>query len=614
MLMVLNKKIIFIFMFLLFCFGCIQSSEPVHPQWVKHAVFYQIFPERFHNGDPINDPTFESIKGSWPHDNESKWQPSPWNSDWYKLQPWEDENGKGFNHNVQRRRYGGDIQGIIDKLDYLTRLGINTIYINPVFHSPSLHKYDAATYHHIDAFFGPDPQADLEIMKNENAANPQAWQWTSADKLFLDLIKEAHQKNIRIVLDGVFNHTGINFWAFKDLKKNRQQSKYKDWYIVNAWDDPSTPEDEFDYAGWVGVKELPELKEDENGLVAPVKDHIFAVLKRWMDPNNDGNPEDGIDGWRLDVAEMVHHNYWKEFRKQVKSINPDAYITGEIFWEDWANYKFMDPNPWLKGDQFDGVMNYRWSVAMSEFFIDKEKKISAGEFARRLVELDNSYHSETRYQLLNLMDSHDTDRLSSHIVNPDIFFDKMVNLHDNPTYDVRKPNQQEWRILKLIVTVQMTMPGPPMIYYGSEAGMWGADDPSERKPMVWPEFEYEKEAANLSETPRPVDSVSFDSTLFNFYKTIINIRNSEPILQSGSLKFVYIDDPSQQLIYLREQNDEQILVFVNNSDNQAKMVYPIQESSWIDLEGGNKYTAKDKILQVSIEAKKAKILKRIKDL
>lgn len=284
------------------------------------------------------------------------------------------------------------------------------------------------------------------------------------------------------------------------------------------------------------------MKEDENGLVAPVKEHIFAVVKRWMDPNNDGNPEDGIDGWRLDVAEMVHHNFWKQFRSYVKSINPEAYLTGEILWEDWANYKFMDPQPWLKGDQFDGVMNYRWSVAMSDFFIDNEKKITAGKFADRLYDLDQSYHPDTRYQLLNLMDSHDTDRLSSHIVNPDLFFDKMVALNDNPSYDIRKQNEQEWQILKLIVTVQMTMPGAPMIYYGSEAGMWGADDPSVRKPMIWPEFSYWAETENISLTPRPVDSVSFDSTVNagaaywvkDIYHQYINPAATEKQLMSHS--------------------------------------------------------------------------------
>jgi len=248
---------------LFFTFG--YSVEKVnHPEWIKDAIFYQIFPERFHNGDESNDPTLESIKGSWPHDTESAWQKSPWSSDWYKLQPWEEENKKGFGYNAQRRRYGGDIKGIIDKLDYLEDLGINTIYLNPIFHAPSLHKYDAAYYHHVDAYFGPSPKNDLEIISSEDHANPAKWQWTSADKLFLSLVEKAHQKNIRIILDGVFNHTGLNFWAFKDVVNNGEKSAFKDWYTINAWDNPETPENEFDFSGWAGVKELPEFKEDDS--------------------------------------------------------------------------------------------------------------------------------------------------------------------------------------------------------------------------------------------------------------------------------------------------------------------------------------------------------------
>jgi len=541
-------------------------TKPVHPEWVKDAIFYQIFPERFNNGDLKNDPDFNSLLGSWPHDNINRWEISPWTSDWYKLQPWEAENGKGFSYNAQRRRYGGDIQGIIDKLDYLSDLGINTIYLNPVFHSPSLHKYDAATYHHVDPHFGPNPKLDINIIENEKPHGFDEWQWTSADKLFLSLVEKAHDKNIKIILDGVFNHTGINFFAFKDIIKKGKMSVYNDWYFINNWDNPATSGNEFNYKGWMGVKELPELKENENGLIKPVKEYIFASVKKWMDPNNDGDPSDGIDGWRLDVAEMVHHNFWKEFRSYVKSINSDAYLTGEIFWKDWNAYKFMDPKPWLHGDQFDGVMNYRWAVIMSEFFIDQKKKISAKEFVSKIQKLDESYHPQTRFQLLSLMDSHDTDRLSSHIVNPDLMYDKMINLHDNPNYNVRRPNKAEWETLKLIVTVQMTFPGAPMVYYGDEAGMWGADDPDERKPMVWPELEYEVEQANISQTPRTIDSVYFKNDIFNFYKKVINIRQNEAALRHGSINFVYIDNAKETVAYTREFKNEKILCIVNNSN------------------------------------------------
>ena len=309
------------------------------PDWVPDAVFYQIFPERFRNGDPANDPTLASLKGSYPHDNTSAWSVSPWGADWYKLQPWETANGKGFYFNAQRRRNGGDLQGIIDKLDYLVDLGINAIYLNPVFESHSLHKYDTESYFHIDNNFGPDPQGDRKIMARENPAKPATWRWTAADKLFLKFIKLAHQRGIRVIIDGVFNHVGLRFWAFQDVRKNGQKSAYKNWFTIRSWDDPETEQDEFEYTGWVGVRELPELREDDDGLVPPIRAHIFAAVKRWMDPNGDGDPSDGIDGWRLDVAEMVHHNFWKDFRTHVKKINQNAYITAEIFWDDGQNNK-----------------------------------------------------------------------------------------------------------------------------------------------------------------------------------------------------------------------------------------------------------------------------------
>ncbi len=603
----MRTSILLILFFLAPAFAEIQSP----PEWVAHAVFYQIFPERFNNGDTANDPTLASEDGAWPHDVPGAWHISPWTSDWYKLQPWEKANGKGFGYNAQRRRYGGDIRGIIDKLDYLKNLGITAIYINPVFFAPSLHKYDAACYHHIDPYFGPDPAGDLKIMRLENPIDPQSWRMTAADMLFFRLVKLAHKKNIRIILDGVFNHTGLNFWAFKDVQKNGPQSPYKDWYIIKSWDNPSTAQNEFDYAGWAGVRELPELAEDANGLVPPVRRHIFAAVHKWMDPNHDGDPSDGIDGWRLDVAEMIGHPFWKKFRVFVKNINPDAYITGEIFWDDWSAGKYMDPKSWLRGDQFDGVMNYRWAVAMCDFFINHKKKISASAFAARLKKLDQSYPLQTRYQLLNLLDSHDTDRIASHIVNPDLFYDKMVTLHDNPAYDVRRPRDDEWRILRLMALVQMTFPGPPMIYYGTEAGMWGADDPDERKPMVWPDLVYETETASIGKTPRPADPVVFNRSLCDYYTQIIHLRNSQPALQTGAFEFNYINNEKDQMVYSRSLSTDRIYIAVNNASQKDIISFTAEAGIYLDLLNGKRIKSNGKMLNAAVPAKAAVVLKKV---
>ncbi|MFQ5585056.1 MAG: glycoside hydrolase family 13 protein, partial [Calditrichia bacterium] len=488
----MSKTIVFIsfilFLPLILIAGTALDTIPRVPGWAKDAVWYQIFPERFRNGDTGNDPTQEDIEGAWPYFVPGDWQIHPWTSDWYKLQPWESgidwhrhfdwaEPGQAnFYASAGLRRYGGDLKGVLDRLDYLAELGINAIYFNPLFESPSLHKYDAAMYHHIDNNFGPDPHRDSLIWAKENPVDATTWQWTTADSLFLHLLKECHKRGIRVIIDGVFNHVGYYFWAFQDVLKNQQTSEYKDWFIIKSWDDPTTLKNEFEYEGWYGVRDLPEINEDERGLVKGPREHIHNIVKRWMDPNGDGDPSDGIDGWRLDVADMVKMDFWRDFRKWVKEINPQAYITGEIWWEDWPRNKMFNAAPWLQGDAFDAVMNYRWGRAVKQFVIDRKKKISPAAFVDSLNAVFNDYPEENVFVLQNLIDSHDMERLASRIVNPDGWPDHDSNPSQNPDFDVRKPNREEREIQKLVVGIQMTTPGAPLIYYGDEAGMWGGDD------------------------------------------------------------------------------------------------------------------------------------------
>jgi len=271
----------------------------------------------------------------------------------------------------------------------------------------------------------------------------------------------------------------------------------------------------------------------------------------------------------------------------------------------------MDPAPWLKGDQFDGVMNYRWAVAMCDFFINHTKKITASQFVQRLQDLNKSYPPQTRYQLLNLLDSHDTDRIASHIVNPDLFYDKMVTLNDNPAYNVRRPHEDEWQILRLMAMVQITFPGPPMIYYGTEAGMWGADDPDERKPMVWPGLTYRTETANISQTPRPADPVVFDQSLFNYYSKIIHIRNSQPALQNGDFKINYTNDIADQLVYSRTWGDEKITIAVNNALQAGTVTIKVQGRLFRDLMTGAQVSADAGQLKLQMPAKSMLVLKRV---
>ncbi len=247
------------------------------PTWARDAVWYQIFPERFRNGDPKNDPTAEEVRVP----PGRSWQVSSWTSDWYRLQPWERKHDALFYQNVFDRRYGGDLIGVIEKLDYLKDLGVNALYFNPVFEGVSLHKYDASSYHHIDNNFGPDRDGDLHAIERETD-DPSSWTWTAADRTFLRLIEGAHARGMRVVVDGVFNHSGTEFWAFQDIVKNQRSSPYVDWYDVRKWDDPATTENEFDYKGWWDHKTLPEFHEDSLGFVHPVRQYFFNITKRWM--------------------------------------------------------------------------------------------------------------------------------------------------------------------------------------------------------------------------------------------------------------------------------------------------------------------------------------------
>lgn len=585
------------------------------PQWAKKAVWYQIFPERFRNGDPSNDPKVDDIKGADPIKQPVQWRIHPWGSDWYELQDYERVN-KAANdeHEISthllRRRYGGDLQGVIDKLDYLKDLGINAIYLNPVFDSPSLHKYDAASYHHIDPNFGPDPVGDRKLMAHENPLDPKTWIWTKADELALELIDKAHQKGIRIIFDGVFNHMGINSFAFQDLAKNQENSDYKNWFTVNSFKDERKGT-EFDYQGWFGVKSLPEFKEDEHGLVTGPKQYVFAATKRWMNPKGKGR-EYGIDGWRLDVAYCIAHGFWKDWRQLVKSINPEAYLTAEIV-DTPENVK-----PYMQGDEFDGEMNYNFAFTAAEFFFNPEKMaISPTEFDSKLAELRSLYPQGVAYVVQNLFGSHDSNRIGSHIVNRGI-----ANFRDwqdyfttsqaviNPDYKVSKPTSYDLQLQRLFTLLQMTYVGAPMLYYGDEVGMWGANDPDSRKPMIWSDIKYQAERYNPDGSVRSPDKVTINTSLKQTYKQLIAIRNANPALSIGSYKTMLADDTKNVFVFEREHHTGTFWVLFNNSTENQEISLSYLKSKKPDLLYGDAdYTVLDKELVVNLTAKSGAIIR-----
>ncbi len=554
-----------VLMFVLSCRS--QNSAPSgsgNTDWARGIVWYQIFPERFRNGDTANDPTPEEVPEAR---NYPSWQIHPWTSDWFEVQPYERKKSALFYDVVYSRRYGGDLIGVMQKLDYLKDLGVDAIYFNPLFEAATLHKYDGASFHHIDNNFGADSRGDLERLKlATETEDPGTWIWTSADSVFLQLIKEAHKRDIRIVMDGVFNHTGPEFFAFEDVRKNGPRSRYADWYDIKSWDDPATPQNEFDYAGWWGFKGLPEFYEDENGFRPAVWDYIFHATERWMDPNGDGDPSDGIDGWRLDVADQVAPVFWKKWYKHIKEINPAALIVAEL-WDEASEA--------VKDQRFDGAMNYPFAYAMVDFFIDQKTAIDAAELARRLQKLYEAYGKNTLGLMWNLIDSHDTDRVASMILNPDLNFDRMRSPKDNPNYRVRKPNDTERKKQKLIAAFQMTFVGAPLIYYGTEAGMWGSDDPDDRKPMLWADLKYDDEKQHpLPGKKRPDDKNVFDGELFNYYRDLIRLRRDHPALNRGDFSIAEEFTSGDMIAFYRTAAGEKLLVAFNRSDREQLLELP----------------------------------------
>ncbi|MCU0387587.1 MAG: alpha-amylase family glycosyl hydrolase, partial [Chitinophagaceae bacterium] len=506
-----HKHFFLFFAIILVCpilWGCQTSSEKSTPAteppaWASEAIWYQIFVERFHNGDSTNDPTAEDIAiPAIGVAAPAGWGVTKWNGDWYIRDAWAD-TAKKFHENLQYRRYGGDLQGVLNKLDYLQDLGITAVYFNPINHAPSLHKYDASSYHHVDANFGPDPEGDLKKMAGENPADPKTWVWTEADKMFLKVVDEMHKRGMKVILDFSWNHTGTRFWAFEDVMKNGESSAYKDWYNIKSFDNPSTPENEFAWEGWLNAKSLPEIKKVnvtterkigypyEGDINPGAKAHIYDVTKRWLAP--DGDVKRGIDGFRLDVADHVGLVFWRDWRKHVRSINPDAYLVGEIWWQQWPD-ELMDPVPYTRGDIFDAVMFYQAYRPAKYFFSKSDFAIDARQLKDSLTFQWDRLLKPNLYAMMNVSSTHDAPRLLTCFGNPNKYKYKALP-HENPAYVTGKPSDETHQRLRLYLVHLFTSIGAPQIWNGDEMGMWGGDDPDCRKPLWWKEMAFDDETA-----------------------------------------------------------------------------------------------------------------------
>jgi cyclomaltodextrinase / maltogenic alpha-amylase / neopullulanase len=590
----------------------VVASESTPPRWTADANWYQIFVERFRNADPSNDPgdftAYERLIA--------------WNADWFKTQPGEVPGDENFFHgagNVWKRRYGGDLAGVREKLPYLRSLGINAIYFNPIFEAESMHKYDTADYRHVDDNFGvrdadqqrgasaplvAEPQApnhergahatmrlgNRELFNLDGSPvaadfketeDPTTWRWTKSDLLFLELLKDAHAQGFHLIVDGVFNHTGRAHPYFQDVLKNGKRSKYADWFEITDFGDEKNWHEMADpYAvhgkpggvqwnAWDGKNgHLPNFKEDAKlGLAQGPRDHILAIAKRWGDPDGDPKTNDGIDGWRLDAANEVPHAFWVDFRAAVRAANPESYITGELWGpsQAWVN----------SGKEFDAVMNYQFAMSVVEFFCNNVKLMKVSDFNNRMVKVWFMYPQASAMAMQNLFDSHDTDRLASMFVNADRPYDGENRPQDNAQgkkYDMRAPTAEEWQRLLQAVAFQNTFIGAPMTYYGDEAGMWGADDPSDRQPFVW------------DDKGPYAPGVGFNKNVFDGFQRFIAIRNALPALRAGSFYPVAIDDAANTYAFGRELGDKHVYVAMNRSGQPRTIqLDSIENGSYVDF-------------------------------
>jgi cyclomaltodextrinase / maltogenic alpha-amylase / neopullulanase len=432
-----------------------MTTDIATPEWVKDAIFYQIFPDRFAKSEQVTKPG--------------------------NLQAWE---APPTHHGFK----GGDLLGVVEKLDYLESLGVNAIYFNPIFASTANHRYHTFDYYQVDPLLG-------------------------GDSAFRELLAAAHERGIRIVLDGVFNHASRGFFQFNHLLESGQESPYVNWFHpyrwpLNAYDENERP----NYAAWWGLHALPKFNIHHH----MVRDFLWNVATYWL--------EQGIDGWRLDVpAEIDDDSFWQEFRRRCKHVNGDAYIVGEL-WED--------AHRWLAGDQFDAQMNYPFMRAAFGFFgghnLDQQdtvhtglgyiKPLDARAFARELTAMHQKYHPEIVLAQLNMLSSHDTPRLYT-IANGDL------------------------TTVRLLFLCQMTVAGAPNIYYGDEIALPGARDPDCRRAFPWH------------------DEGSWNVSLLDDVRRFIALRHSTPALRRGDFRILHAEE--QAVVFQRHYKGQVAVVAFN---------------------------------------------------
>ena len=524
-----------------YSFGIIPGFHT--PDWAKGAVMYQIFVDRFYNGDSSNDVLTNEYFYISGHSRRIE--------DWSKIPDNMDVNNF----------YGGDLQGVMDKLDYLQDLGVEVIYLNPIFVSPSNHKYDIQDYDYVDPHFGKIVHDEGNLLADWDKDNTHAKRYIdrvtnkenleASNQLFIELVEAIHKRGMKVILDGVFNHCGsFNKWMDREQIYENQEgyepgayvsadSPYRSFFKFNndqAW--PYNP----NYDGWWGHDTLPKLCYEQS---PKLHDYILEIGKKWV------SPPFNVDGWRLDVAADLgfsneyNHQFWKEFRKVVKEANPNAIILAE---------HYGDAKSWLRGDEWDTVMNYdAFMEPLTWFFTGMEKH--SDEFRGDLLGNEAAFTGAMRHHMasflapslqvaMNELSNHDHSRFltrTNHKVG------RVANLgYEAASQDINVA------VMREAVVMQMTWPGAPTIYYGDEAGVCGFTDPDNRRTYPWGEENHD---------------------LITFHKEMIRIHKACPVLTHGSLKF--LEQRHNVLSYGRFSQDEQMVVAFNNDLNEQTITLSV---------------------------------------
>lgn len=518
------------------------------PAWAKGAVMYQIFVDRFCNGDPSNDVE----DGEYVYIGEPVCKVKDWNE---------------FPAAMDIRRFhGGDLQGVLDKLDYLEELGVEVIYFNPLFVSPSNHKYDIQDYDYIDPHYGVIIEDGGEVLPEGEKDNTRATKYQkrtgdirnleASNRLFAKLVEEMHTRGMRVILDGVFNHCGsFNKWMDRERIYEPQpeyekgayvsaQSPYRDFFHFFDEREEAWPYNK-NYDGWWGHDTLPKLNYEDSPML---EEYILNIGKKWV------SPPYNADGWRLDVAADLgysneyNHIFWENFRKAVKSANPQALILAE---------HYGDPGEWLQGDEWDSVMNYDAFMEPLTWFLTGMEKHSderrtdlwgnADNFVNTMNHFMASMLTPSLQVAMNELSNHDHSRFltrTNHIVG------RVAQLGSKAAEE-----GINLAVMREAVAVQMTWVGAPTVYYGDEAGVCGFTDPDSRRTYPWGQENRE---------------------LVEFHKEMIRIHKREKLLRTGSLKM--LSWSSNVLAYARFQEGEQIIVVLNNSKELKEVTIPVWQA------------------------------------